>query len=359
MLTFCASLPISSKSTGSKKARNLFISTEIKPPLTAGKFFVFKDIKIFIKIGPENADPVSMRWLMQVFDKWTVRLCALGLMLAAQACTQRNFSLSDKSKSTSQAIVMEPDTKANDRPTESGTGVPGYLVDCSPFTVEDDNVQVGCIATDSEGTRVMGSPEAWKQYDIRLPANSPNGVTITKTIASNLAAWDVNFIFRGADKSTLSEVARNSIYGYSYPDATGQTVRVETEPLPPPKPVATPTPEAGIVSCTGGTLVENVCFVPVETSCTEYCSTAGLTPHSWVVSRFGYADNVDEDANKEACRNVFALIRGTRDFDFGDTLNARGMGCFEEPDGKVVYDKADTNPAQFPRIGNRRICGCQ
>jgi hypothetical protein len=296
---------------------------------------------------------------MQVLDKLTIKLCALGLMLAAQACTQRNFSLTEKSKSTSQAIVLEPETKANDRPTESGTGVPGYLVDCSPFTVEDDNVQVGCITTNMEGARVMSSPEAWKRYDIRLPTSAPNGVSITKVIASNLAAWDVNFIFRGGNKDALSEVARNSIYAYSYPDAAGQTVRIETEPLPPPKPVATPTPAAGATSCLGGALIENICFVPVETSCTDYCSKAGLTPHPYVVSRFGNADNVDEDENKQACRDLFAMIRGTDDFDFGDTLNARGMGCFEEPDGKVVYDKSDTNPTQFPRIGNRRICGCQ
>jgi hypothetical protein len=321
---------------------------------------ISSEIKYFVKVGAENADQVSMRWHMQVLDRLTIQLAALGLVLATQACTQRNFSLTEKSKSTSQAITLEPDTKANDRPTESGTGVPGYLVDCSPFSLEDDNVQVGCITTNNDGVRVMTTPDAWKRYDIRLPADSPYGVTITKVIASNLVAFDVNFVFRGADKTTLNSVARNSIYGYSYPNEAGQTVRIETAPLPPPAPVAAPTPAAGTTtSCLGGALVDGICFVPVETSCTDYCSKAGLNPHPYVVSRFGSADNVNEDENKQACHDLFEQILGTRDFDFGDTLNARGMGCFEEPDGRVVYDKSDTNPNQFPRIGNRRICGCQ
>jgi hypothetical protein len=298
---------------------------------------------------------------MQVLDRLTIQLAALGLVFATQACTQKSFNLTEKSKSTSQAIALDPDTKANDRPTESGTGVPGYLVDCSPFNVEDDNVQVGCITTDSEGVRVMTSADAWKRYDIRLPPDSPYGVTITKVVATSLAAFDVNFIFAGADKTTLTGVARNSIYGYSYPNDAGQTVRIETAPLPPPVPVAAPTPAAGTgaTSCLGGAMVDGFCFVPVESSCTEYCSKAGLAPHPYVISRFGAGNNIDEDANKRACHDLFAQIRGSQNFDFGDTLNARGMGCFEEQDGRVVYDKSDTNPTQFPRIGNKRICGCQ
>ncbi|HET9237883.1 MAG TPA: hypothetical protein VFO10_11560 [Oligoflexus sp.] len=298
---------------------------------------------------------------MQVLDRVTIQLAALGLVFATHACTQKSFNLTEKSKSTSQAIALDPDTKANDRPTESGTGVPGYLVDCSPFNVEDDNVQVGCITTDSEGVRVMTSADAWKRFDIRLPPDSPYGVTINKVVATNLAAWDVNFIFAGADKTTLTSVARNSIYGYSYPNEAGQTVRIETAPLPPPVPVAAPTPAAGTgtTSCLGGAMVDGFCFVPVESSCTEYCGKAGLAPHPYVTSRFGAGNNVDEDANKRACHDLFAQIRGSQNFDFGDTLNARGMGCFEEQDGRVVYDKSDTNPTQFPRIGNKRICGCQ
>lgn len=296
---------------------------------------------------------------MQVINRLKIQLAALGVLLASQACTQKNFSLTDKSKSTSQAIALEPDTKANDRPTESGTGVPGYLVDCSPFAVEDDNVQVGCITTTPDGVRVLSSADAWKRYDIRLPPDSPYGVTISKNIASNLAAWDVNFVFRGADKTALTSVARNSIYGYSYPNEAGQSVRIETVPLPPPTPVAAPTPSAGATSCLGGAMVEGICFVPVETSCTDYCSKAGLVPHPYLITRFGNANNLDEDLNKKACHDLFGLIRGNQDFDFGDTLNARGMGCFEEPDGRVVYDKSDTDPTTFPRIGNRRICGCQ
>jgi hypothetical protein len=291
----------------------------------------------------------------------TIQLAALGLVLATQACTQKSFNLTEKSKSTSQAIALDPDTKANDRPTESGTGVPGYLVDCSPFNVEDDNVQVGCITTDSEGARVMTSADAWRRYDIRLPPDSPYGVTISKVIANNLVAWDVNFIFAGSDKTTLTSVARNSIYGYSYPNDAGQNVRIETAPLPPPVPVAAPTPAAGTgtTACLGGAMVDGFCFVPVESSCTEYCSKAGLVPHSYLTTRFGAGNNIDEDVNKRACHDLFVQIRGSQNFNFGDTLNARGMGCFEEQDGRVVYDKSDTNPTQFPRIGNKRICGCQ
>ncbi len=296
---------------------------------------------------------------MQVINRLKIQLATLGLVLVTQACTQKSFSLTEKSKSTTQAIALDPDTKANDRPTESGTGVPGYLVDCSPFNVEDDNVQVGCITADANGVRVLSSAESWKRYDIRLPPDSPYGVTITKVVATNLAAWDVNFIFRGADKTTLTGVARNSIYGYSYPNEAGQNVRIETAPLPPPVAVEAPAPTTTANSCLGGATVDGVCFVPVESSCTEYCSKAGLIPHPYVIARFGADDNVDKDANKRACHDLFVQIRGSQNFDFGDTLNARGMGCYEEQDGRVVYDKSDTNPTQFPRIGNKRICGCQ
>jgi len=297
---------------------------------------------------------------MQVINRLTtIKLAILVLAFHTMACTQKNFPITDKSKSSSQAITLEPDTKASDRPTESGTGVPGYLVDCSPFSVEDDNVQVGCITTNMDGARVMNSTDAWTRYDIRLPADSPSGVTMSKSIANNLVAWDVHFTFRGADKTTLSNVARNSTYAYSYADSAGQTVKIETAPLPPPAPVAPAAPVAAPTTCTGGAFVDGICFVPVESSCTEYCAKAALLPHPYIISRFGNGPEMDDDQNKQACHDLYAQIRGTQDFDFGDTLNARGMGCFEEADGKVVYDKADTIPSAYPRIGNRRICGCQ
>jgi hypothetical protein len=297
---------------------------------------------------------------MQVMNKLiTIRLATLVLLLHAHACTERSFSLTEKSKSTSQAIALEPDSKANDRPTESGTGVPGYLVDCSPFNVQDDNVQVGCNTTTADGIRVMNSTDAWTRYDIRLPANSPYGVTITKTKATNLVAWDVHFTFRGSDKSTLSTVARNSIYGYTYPNSAGQTVRIETAPLPPPAVVAAPAPSTPTMTCLGGAIVDGTCFVPVELSCSEYCAKGGLKPHPYIWTRFGSGPNVNEDFNKQECHNLYALIRGNENWDFGDTVNARGMGCYEEANGDVIYDRSDTNPFEYPRIGNRRICGCQ
>ncbi|HYX34855.1 MAG TPA: hypothetical protein VE954_17290 [Oligoflexus sp.] len=295
---------------------------------------------------------------MQVFNSlMTIRLAALMLLFSAQSCTQKSFSLTEKSKSTSQAIALDPDTKANDRPTESGTGVPGYLVDCSPFNVQDDNVQVGCNTTTADGIRVMTSVDAWKSYDIRLPADAPFGVTITKTIATNLVAWDVHFTFRGSDRTTLSNVARNSIYGYTYPNSAGQTVRVETAPLPPAAPVAPPAAPTTTTTCLGGTMVDGHCFVPVEMSCTEYCAKGGLNPHPYIATRFGSGPDTDNDFNKQECHDLFVKIRGNENWDFGDT-NGRGLGCFTESNGRVVYDRSDTNPFEFPRIGDRRICGC-
>ncbi|WP_218110267.1 hypothetical protein [Oligoflexus tunisiensis] len=287
-----------------------------------------------------------------------MRLLGLALLLTTQACTQNSFSLTEKSKS-SQAIGLDPDTKASDRPTESGTGVPGYLVECSPFNVQDDNVQVGCMTTTADGVRVLNTPDSWNRYDIRLPADSPYGVTIDKTVASNLADWDVNFTFRGADKITLTSVARNSIYGFTYQNAAGQNVRIETAPLPPPKPVEAPAAPTTSTAptCLGGSFVDGVCFVPVESSCTEYCSRAGLAPHPYITSKFGNGEDLDTDANEQACHDLFVKIRGTADFRFGDT-NGRGIGCFEEANGRVVFDQEDTNPAAYPRIGDRRICGC-
>jgi hypothetical protein len=320
----------------------------------------FKGIKFLFKILFKNADLVTMRWTMQVLAKLTtIRLLGLALLLTTQACTQNSLSLSDKSKSSSQAIGLEPGTKASDRPTESGTGVPGYLVDCSPFNVQDDNVQVGCMTTTADGVRVLNTPDAWNRYDIRLPADSPYGVSIEKTVASNLADWDVNFTFRGADKLTLSTVARNSIYGYSYQNAAGQNVRIETAPLPPPKPVEAPAPSTPntALSCLGGYIVDGACFVPVESSCVEYCSRAGMAPHPYIITKFGREEDGDRDVNEPNCRDLFVKIRGTEDFRFGDT-SGRGLGCFEEASGRVVFDQEETDPAAYPRIGDRRICGC-
>jgi hypothetical protein len=297
---------------------------------------------------------------MRIIDRLpTLKLAILVLVLHTVACTQKNFPMADNSKSSNQAMTLEPDTKANDRPTESGTGVPGYLVDCSPFSLEDDRVQVGCIATNKDGVRVTNSPSAWTRYDIRLPADAPSSVTLSKTIASNLLAWDVHFTFRGADKTTLSSIARNSIYAYSYSDAAGQTVTIETEPLPPATPVAPAAPVTAPTSCTGGAFIDGICFVPVESSCTEYCVRAAMLPHPYLISRFGNGPEIDDELNREACHDLYAKIRGNQAFNFKDTLNARGMGCYEEADGSVVYDKSDTIPSAFPRIGNRRICGCQ
>lgn len=287
---------------------------------------------------------------------------AMGVMLliALAACTQKSFSLQDKSKAPNQAIALDPNTKANDRPTESGTGVPGYLVDCSTINLADDNVQVGCNVTDAAGVRIITAADAWNKYDIRLPADAPYGVSITKTIASVQATWDVNFLFKGADKTTLSTVARNSIYGYTYQNAAGQNVRVETAQLPPATPVQTPAPSStAATTCLGGAIYEGICFVPVELSCSEYCGKAGLVTHPYVLSRFGAGADVDEDQNKQACHDLYVKIRGKDDFRFGDVNSERGWGCFEESNGRVVYDKQDTNFSEFPRIGDKRICGCQ
>ena len=101
------------------------------------------------------------------------------------------------------------------------------------------------------------------------------------------------------DKETLSTIARRSTYGYTYADSNGQVIKVTKEPslevtTPPPPPSPTPT----AATCTGGAIVDNSCFVPVETSCEEYCSKGNMTVHPYVANKFGTAKDVDEDANK-------------------------------------------------------------
>ncbi len=300
---------------------------------------------------------------MQVFSNKSKRrlLLSAALLSSLYACMQKGFVTSEKPKSANPAITLEPSTKANDRPTESGTGVPGYLVGCSLFTVQDQNVQVGCNLSDADGNKIPTAATAWTQYDIRLPAAAPAGVTVAKAIASTPEVWDVNFNFKGADKTVLSDMARASSYGYAYVNASGQTVRIETAPAPALAPVTTPTiPSPNTPpSCVGGTLVDGTCFIPVDVSCTDYCSKANLQVHPYVIDRFGASRNADTDANKAACDALFTQIRGTQDYRFSDVHSLHGWGCYQEPSGRVVYDKTDTNPAEYPRIGDRRICGCQ
>jgi hypothetical protein len=232
-------------------------------------------------------------------------------------------------------------------------------VGCSIFNAQDEAVQVGCNLTDVEGTRIPTSNEAWSSYDIRLPADAPDGITISKTIATTPAVWDVSFNFKGADKSTLSEMASNSIYGYEYPIAGGQPVRIETVSLPP---AATVAPAAAVTTanaCLGGSIVEGVCFVPVELSCSDYCSKAAMQPHPFVITRFGAAKDLDLDINRRACKDLYVKIRGNNNFRFSDTNSLNGWGCFEDMTGRVIYDKTETDPSEYPRIGSRRICACQ
>ncbi len=283
------------------------------------------------------------------------------VLLLGTACTQKGFlgSNGQNESDSIQSVGLDTSTKASDRPVDTGAGVPGYLVGCSIFNAQEDAVQVGCNLTDVDGTRIPTSNESWNSYDIRLPTDSPYGVTISKTIASTPAVWDVNFNFKGADKATLSNVARNSIYGYEYPNAGGQSVRIETVSLPPPAPVAPAAAVTTANACLGGSIVEGVCFVPVELSCSDYCSKAAMQPHPYVIARFGAAKDLDLDINKRACEDLYVKIRGNNNFRFSDTHSLNGWGCFEDITGRVIYDKTDTDPFEYPRIGSRRICGCQ
>jgi hypothetical protein len=185
----------------------------------------------------------------------------LGLFGNLVACMPNQFSPTESTATASQSpLAIEPQTEANDRPTEAGAGVPGYLVNCSDINTEGELVQVGCNVATMNGKRVRTSTESWTHYEAKVSSKAHPAITVSKSMAGIDDFWDVIFAFTGASATELRMAAQTSAYSYTQVNGKGETVRVETPPpVETPKVVTTPTSQA----CTDGVLVEGICLLTV------------------------------------------------------------------------------------------------
>ncbi|WP_141735173.1 hypothetical protein [Oligoflexus tunisiensis] len=281
-------------------------------------------------------------------------LC-LGMVGSLQACMPSGFLETKPKSAASQQAVLDPKTQSNDRPTETGAGVPGYLVNCTDMNAAGELVQVGCSVADSSGKRVQGSADIWNRYEIKLsPSANPN-IKVSKESAAAGTPWDVIFAFTGAPLAELRLAAMTSTYSYSQPDDKGETVTVETPPVVAPPSV----PALPYQSCPNGVLVEGICFVTVFTSCTTYCSNEQLTVHPWVVERYGSG----AAGNREACAQLYKkfpdYIPIIGDGEIRDVTTILGLGCHRAVTGQAFFDSTPTDPSKAPFLGYSRICACQ
>jgi hypothetical protein len=288
----------------------------------------------------------------------TIKTFILGLGVASSlvACMPQGFLVSKPTASTAQqSVAIEPKTQSNDRPTETGAGVPGYLVNCSDINAAGELVQVGCSVASRDGKRVPTTEDSWTRYEVKPAPNANPNIRISKSMAASGEPWDVIFGFTGAPVAELRMAAQSSTYTYSEADEKGETVTAETPPPVAPKPAPAPTNQA----CTDGVLLEGICMVSVSSSCTDYCAQSQLKVHPWVVERFG----AGAAGNRQACADLYEKFPDNTpipmSFGVNDVMTFRGLGCHRSANGQTFFDSATTDPSTAPFFGYSRICACQ
>lgn len=288
----------------------------------------------------------------------TIKTFIFGLGVAGSllACMPNGFLASKPTTSTAQqSVAIEAKTQSNDRPTETGAGVPGYLVNCSDINTAGELVQVGCSVASQDGKRVQTTDDSWTRYEVKLSPNANPNIRVARSMAAAGEPWDVIFAFTGAPLVELRSAAQSSTYTYSEADEKGATVTAETPPPVTPKPAPAPTPNQ---TCTDGVLVEGICMLTVSSSCTDYCSQSQLKVHPWVVERFG----AGTAGNRQACADLYAKFPDRTpipSIGITDVMTFRGLGCHRSANGQIFFDSATTDPSNAPFFGYTRICACQ
>jgi hypothetical protein len=281
-------------------------------------------------------------------------ILALGLTGSLVACMPTGF-LASKNTNSQSTATDDPKTQSNDRPTETGAGVPGYLVNCSDINAAGELVQVGCSVTTLDGTRVKATAETWTRYEMKLSPNANPGIVVSRLMAGSDDPWDVIFNFTGAPLNELRAAAQASTYSYSYPNEKGETVIAES----PPPPVVATKPAATQTQNCDGVVVEGVCMVSVFRSCTDYCTESQMKVHPWVVERFG----AGIEGNRQACADLYEKFpdRIPLPINSGvtDIVTGRGFGCHRSATGRTFFDTSTTDPSSSPYFGYSRICACQ
>ncbi|HYX38533.1 MAG TPA: hypothetical protein VE954_35980 [Oligoflexus sp.] len=290
---------------------------------------------------------------MQTTIKVFLSLAFTGSLMA---CMPNGFLASPaKSGSASPSTAdIAPTTQSNDRPTETGAGVPGYLVNCMDINATGELVQVGCSVATTDGARVKATADSWTRYDIKPAPGSNPSIVVTKLVAAGEEPWDVIFTFTGAASAELRAAAQSSTYSYTVTNEKGETIKVET--LPPaqaPKPATT----QNALTCTEGVLMDGVCIMTVSMSCTDYCAQSQMTVHPWVVDRFG----TGASEGRQACGDLYDKFPDRSAFSIGLTpiVTGRGYGCYRTARGQPFFDSSPTDPSNAPFFGNTRICACQ
>ncbi len=281
-------------------------------------------------------------------------ILGFGVVSSLLACMPSGFLASKPRAATAQqSVAIDPKTQSNDRPTETGAGVPGYLVNCSDINAAGELVQVGCSVASLDGKRVQTTEDSWTRYEVKLSSNTNPAIRVAKSMAAAGEPWDVIFAFSGAPVAELRLAALSSTYTYSGADEKGDAVTVETPP-----PVTPKTATTSNQNCTDGVLVEGICMVTVASSCTDYCSQTQLKVHPWVVERFG-AGNA---ANRQACADLYDKFPDRSpipSLGVTDVMTFRGFGCHRSANGQTFFDSTTTDPSTAPFFGYTRICACQ
>ncbi len=276
---------------------------------------------------------------------------ALGLFAILISCTQQNWSPSAK---TSISSTQDAIPKASDRPTETGAGVPGYLVNCSILADRAAvDVYVACGLVDAESQPVPASGnDAWSRYSLTPPAAAPQSLQVKKMPSDQPQSFDVLFELSGAERSILVDVALDA--RYSYQDPAGAVINSKPLTSSQGTAVVAPIPPSG-QECKEGVLQDGICFFLTARSCDNACDQLGSKPHAAVVDRFGMGST----SNAEACRAMYQQLKGVSSVRFGTITTMFGLGCHQAPTGAVLFDQGTTHLGTYPALGGNRLCGCQ
>jgi len=277
---------------------------------------------------------------------------AICLQLLFFACERKEFT--QENTSAVSAGKEEPQLKANDRPTETGAGVPGYLVSCSVLdTAPVDQVHVGCGLVDQDNARVKSTPDAWTRYSLDLPETAPSTLAVTKRASDKPEEADVVFEFAGLEKKLMLGIAMEAQFGYTYRDAKG-TVQVlkATMETPASAPAAT---EPVTPDCKTGVVRDGVCYFRTSMSCAAACERSNLKAAAAVIDTIG----MGSAANAQNCEAVYKQIYAGKPVRFMNIRTAAGLGCHQAPSGLLLFDLNITRTGTYPAIGGNRICACE
>lgn len=285
-----------------------------------------------------------------------LRALTLSLGLLQVSCMPNGFLASRDQVSKPKAGLSDPKTQANDRPTESGAGLPGYLVGCIEQKAStSDSIDIACKVADTQGQKPKQASPLWQNFRVTLPADANAGIKVSAAPALEATGYDVIFSFSGASLTELRALAQRGSYEFVSVDADGQTQvsRNAKAPLPIPS-------LDSMLSCAEGVLVDAQCFVSIPLSCTQYCSAFGKAVHPLISTKYG-SSAIDGAA---ACQELQGQMPANKSNPLAkqaiQILNqGLGLGCYSLLTGQAYFDTSPTSADAEPPAGFARVCACQ